>query len=140
MVIKIVSTEEELQSAFDLRTEVFVHEQHVPTELELDELDKTAVHVIVVEDNEVIGCGRIIMQGSTAWIGRVAVKKSYRGRGVGKSLMETMMQISVDSGAKTISLHAQIHVEPFYRKLGYIPHGKTFMDAGIEHIEMSLPI
>ncbi|MCE5222700.1 GNAT family N-acetyltransferase [bacterium] len=138
MVVKVVSTEEERQSAFDLRTEVFVREQHVPTELELDELDKTATHVIAMEDNQVVGCGRIIMEGSTAWIGRVAVKKNYRGRKVGKRLMETMMQISVDRGAKTISLHAQIQVEPFYRKLGYIPHGKTFMDAGIEHIEMSL--
>lgn len=138
MEIRVVSTEEELKKVFDLRTEVFVREQQVPIELELDELDKTATHVIVMEDTEVIGCGRIIMEGSTAWIGRVAVKKSYRGKGIGKKLMETMMQISLEKGAKTISLHAQIQVEPFYRKLGYIPHGETFMDAGIEHIEMSL--
>lgn len=140
MYTKMVTNQEELQQAFMLRTEVFVQEQHVPVELELDEFDKKAIHVLITNDNQAIGCGRILLEGYTAWIGRVAVRKSYRNQGIGKQLMREMMKIAKENDATVISLHAQIQVEPFYRKLGFIPHGETFMDAGIEHIEMNIRV
>lgn len=136
----VITTPEDLNKAYQLRTEVFVREQHVPIELEMDELDKVATHVLCVENQEVVGCGRIILDGSIAWIGRVAVKKSFRKLGIGRQLMVYMMKLAIEKGATIISLHAQLQVVDFYQKLGFYSHGKTFMDAGIEHIEMSFPL
>lgn len=133
---KIVETEEELNQAFNLRVEVFVDEQKVPKELELDELDNTAMHVIALFNNEVIGCGRIVYEGNDAIIGRVAVKKILRNKSIGKQLMLKMIETAVNKNAKTISLHAQVQVVPFYEKLGFKKEGEIFLDAGIEHINM----
>jgi len=140
MICMVVTTQDELQKVFQLRTEVFVNEQHVPIHLEMDALDKVAIHVLCTENLETIGCGRIILDGSTAWIGRVAVKKNFRNRGFGRELMLNMMTIALEKGATTISLHAQLPVVEFYQKLGFSAHGETFMDAGIEHIEMNLQV
>jgi predicted GNAT family N-acyltransferase len=133
---EIVTTEKELMQAYDLRTEVFVKEQGVPKDLELDELDKTAIHVVAIYKDGVIGCGRIVITPDKAYIGRVAVKKYYRNLGFGKQLMIAMINIAREKGAKDIILHAQMQVVPFYESLGFTKHGETFIDAGIEHIEM----
>jgi predicted GNAT family N-acyltransferase len=140
LIYKIAITEEELKQAFALRIEVFVDEQRVPPNLELDELDKTAIHFIALNDSQVVGCGRIVMKSDHAHIGRVAVKKCYRKGGVGKGLMLAMMDFAKEKGAREVILHSQIQVIPFYESLGFTKHGKTFMDAGIEHIEMSRSI
>ena len=136
IICKIVETEEELNQAFNLRVEVFVDEQQVPKELELDEYDDTALHVIGLHDNIVIGCGRIVFEGNEAKIGRVAVRKDYRNKRAGYQLMIKMMDISKDKGVKIISLHSQVQVVPFYEKLGFKKEGEIFLDAGIEHINM----
>jgi len=138
LLCKIAETRDELDQAFALRVEVFVMEQDVPVELELDELDKIATHFIATHEQKVIGCGRIVMAGSEARIGRVAVKKCYRCKGVGRQLMMKMIDTAINLGATEITLHAQIQVVPFYESLGFSKFGNIFLDAGIEHIEMRL--
>ncbi len=137
IICKVVETDKELNQAFALRIEVFVEEQKVPPELELDELDKVALHMIAINDRDVIGCGRIVMTHEHAHIGRVAVIKAYRNMGIGKQLMLAMMDLAKEKGAREIILHAQIQVVPFYESLGFSGHGDIFLDAGIKHIEMS---
>jgi len=137
---KIVESEVELKQAFALRIEVFVEEQKVPPDLELDELDQSAIHMIASQDGKVVGCGRIVMTGEHAHIGRVAVKKIYRNQGVGKQLMLAMIEMAKEKGASEIILHAQVQVIPFYESLGFTGHGDIFLDAGIDHLEMSLKV
>lgn len=133
---KVAVTEEELQQMFNLRIEVFVYEQHVPKELELDEYDKTAIHVIAKIKDKVIGCGRILLKGDHGQIGRVVVKKPYRKQGIGKQLMQELIRISKEHGAMSIILHAQLPVVHFYESLNFQKQGEIFLDAGIKHIEM----
>ena len=133
---KIVDSEEELNQAFNLRVEVFVDEQKVPKELELDEFDESALHVIALYDNKVIGCGRIIFEGNEAKIGRVAVKESFRNQKIGYQLMSKMIKISKNKGFEIISLHSQVQVVPIYEIFGFRKVGEIFLDAGIEHINM----
>jgi predicted GNAT family N-acyltransferase len=133
---KIVSTADELKKVYDLRVEVFVNEQKVPPELELDEWDKTAVHILASNEKETVGCGRIILAPDHAHIGRIAVKKNYRNKGIGKQMMLALIEICIESGAKKIILHSQLQALPFYESLGFVAHGDIFLDAGIEHREM----
>jgi len=135
---KIVSTPDELKKVYDLRVEVFVNEQKVPPELELDEWDKTAIHVIAYFEKEVVGCGRILISQDHAHIGRVAVKKIFRHQGIGKNLMHELIKICQDNGAKKVILHSQLHALSFYESLGFKAYGDIFLDAGIEHREMIL--
>jgi predicted GNAT family N-acyltransferase len=133
---KIVSTPDELKKVYDLRVEVFVNEQKVPPELELDEWDKTAIHILASNEKEAVGCGRIILAPDHAHIGRIAVKKSYRNKGIGKQMMLALIEICIERGAKKIILHSQLQALPFYESLGFVAHGDIFLDAGIEHKEM----
>ena len=133
---KIAETKEELHQMFDLRIEVFVKEQNVPQELELDEYDTIATHFIALQHGVVIGCGRILFQDSYTQIGRVAVRKCHRNEGLGKGLMQNMINICLEKGYRKIILHAQLPVVHFYESLGFKVHGDIFLDAGIEHLEM----
>lgn len=134
----IASTPEEINDIFDLRFEVFVKEQGVPSDLELDELDKTAIQVSARLDGLMIGCGRICLTEDHAHIGRVAVKKEFRAQGIGKKLMEKLIAICQEKGFYHVILHSQIQAIPFYQSLGFVSQGDIFLDAGIEHREMEL--
>jgi predicted GNAT family N-acyltransferase len=138
IICKIVSTPDDMEKVFKLRVEVFVEEQKVPVELEMDEWDKTAIHVLASHNDEVVGCGRIQIFPDHAHIGRVAVKKSLRHQGIGKKIMEELIKICVAKGARRIILHSQLHALPFYQSLGFVPYGNIFLDAGIQHREMKL--
>ena len=140
LICKIATTPEELKDMFALRIEVFVQEQGVPPELELDEFDRSAIHIALIHDGKVVGCGRIIMTSDHAHIGRVAVKKSYRNQGAGKQLMLAMIDKAKEKGASKIILHAQIQVIPFYESLGFCGHGDLFLDAGIKHRELEMKL
>ena len=119
-----------------IRTTVFVVEQKVPMHLELDGEDEAAWHFLArLEDGADIGCARLLPSGQ---IGRMAVLPAHRRRGVGALLLQAAV-----ADAKALCprcfLHAQITAEAFYRRAGFMPQGERFMDAGIEHIEMTLP-
>jgi predicted GNAT family N-acyltransferase len=125
-----------MAEVFALRTEVFVVEQGVPLELELDALDAEATHLAAICDGEVVGTLRLLEDHGAAKIGRVAVRAALRRTGVGRCLMERAQAIVSERGFGAIVLHAQITVAAFYRRMGYVEEGDTFDEAGIPHITM----
>lgn len=117
-----------------VRGTVFVVEQNVPEEEEFDELDSQCFHVIARDlDNQPIGTGRLTPEHK---IGRMAVLKHWRGRGVGDALMVALMDQARLRGWSSLSLNAQVHAMPFYARHGFEPYGERFMEAGIEHQAM----
>ncbi|TFL11506.1 GNAT family N-acetyltransferase [Pusillimonas caeni] len=116
-----------------LRHEVFVVEQGVPVELELDEYDAIAVHALALEGDTVVGTGRLLPD---AHIGRMAVRAAHRGRGVGAMLLTALVEAARRRGDPSVALAAQWHARGFYRAYGFQAEGEKFMDAGIEHISM----
>ena len=132
------------QQAAQLRTDVFVHEQNVLPDEELDHLDATATHFVAIEDDHVIATLRIVSIISdnlpTAKIGRVAVAKNRRNAGIGKKLMLAAIAHAHEQGCHQCILGAQTHVISFYEKLGFIPHGPIFLEANISHRHMTLAL
>jgi len=118
-----------------IRTTVFVEEQKVPVELEWDGLDEHAYHVMAFAgDGAPIGTGRLLQDGH---IGRLAVLKEWRGRGVGRALLDLLLVIANQMGYDEVRLHAQTRVLDFYLHKGFAAQGDEFMEAGIPHIAMT---
>ena len=141
-MIKILETKEELNLGFALRIKVFVKEQKVPVELELDDKDhsKNTVHIGYFNDDKLIGIARLIdLDKDIIHIGRVAIDKDYRGKGIGRKLIigcETIAK-NILKREVIIELSAQIQAEKFYESLGYNRvNDKIYLDAGIEHVDM----
>lgn len=117
-----------------IRREVFMEEQAVPEALERDGLDDDALHLLATtDDNTPIGTARLLPDGH---IGRVAVVKPWRGRGVGRALMVEILRQAERMGHGEVELAAQIQALPFYEGLGFTAFGEVFMDAGIPHRNM----
>ena len=141
-MIKILETKEELHLGFALRIEVFVKEQKVPIELELDEKDhsENTIHIGYFNDNKLIGVARLIdLDKDVIHIGRVLIDKEYRGQGIGRKLIIGCENIAKQILKKEviIELSAQIQAENFYKSLGYNRvNDKIYLDAGIEHVDM----
>ncbi len=131
-----VAEKGDMAAVFALRIEVFVEEQKVPREIELDAEDAHAVHFIAEQTREAVGCARVIIEGESAHIGRLAVKKAFRGQGVGTAVCRFAMDYCLAQGCTYIWLNSQRHAMGFYQKLGFCPHGESFMEAGIKHIRM----
>jgi len=145
-LIKILESEKDRSLGFNLRTEVFVNEQNVPIELELDEKDNSeyTIHVGYFKDDKLIGVARLIdMDKEVIHIGRVAIDKNHRGEGIGHKLILGCEDIAKNALNKdfTIELSAQVYAENFYKKLGYSRvNDNIYIDAGIEHIDMKKTI
>jgi predicted GNAT family N-acyltransferase len=135
-IIEIDFASDLMRDAFELRFEVFVDEQGVPRELEVDEYDPGATHLVAIRDHKVVGTLRMLEHGGTAKVGRVAVRAALRRTGIGARLMDRAAAIALERGFAEIVLHAQVAVAGFYRRLGYIEEGEPFDEAGIPHIAM----
>ena len=141
-MIRILESEKDRLLGFKLRTEVFVNEQNVPIELELDEKDNSehTIHIGYFNGDELIGIARLIdMDKEVIHIGRVAIDKNHRGEGIGHKLILGCEDIAkkVLNRDFNIELSAQVYVETFYKKLGYNRiNNNIYIDAGIEHIDM----
>ncbi len=133
-----IASEEEKQKVFALRFEVFVGEQKVPPEIELDAEDAHALHIMAEEEGIAVGCARVILQNGDAHIGRLAVKKMCRGNGVGSAVCRFIIDYCKQEGYGRIWLNSQLHAVGFYEKLGFVPKGEVFVEAGIEHKEMEI--
>jgi len=117
-----------------LRFSVFVTEQKVPAEIELDSFDTQSVHAIAFDDEGVaVGTGRLLPDGH---IGRMAVVSSARGQGVGSALLTALMSEARRRGHASAVLSAQTHAVEFYRRHGYAVQGGEYDDAGIPHVTM----
>ena len=118
---------------YSLRRTVFIEEQNVPEEEEIDEFDPLSVHVLAKTGDQYIGTGRILPEGH---IGRIAVLKDYRGLNIGSKIMLKLIEIAKSMNIKKIELSAQVQAVEFYKKLGFYEVGHIYMEAGIEHIKM----
>jgi len=121
-----------------VREPVFVEEQKVPLDMEWDELDPKCRHVIARDDqHKPIGTGRLTPEHK---IGRMAVLKEWRGRGVGAALLLALVEQARELGLPEVSLHAQVDAIPFYEKFGFERYGERFEEAGIQHQSMRLAL
>jgi len=141
MIIRVrqVCSRKELEKAFAIRIRVFVREQGVPEEIEMDRDDERAVHFIAFSGANAVGTARVVIRGGSAKIGRMAVLKSYRKRGVGKKLLKQTIALARRRRARKIYLHAQVPVIGFYESMGFRCSGPVFDEAGIAHRKMVLP-
>ena len=115
---------------------VFVDEQGVPAEIEIDELDAVADHFLARLDGKPVGAGRLIVQGEVGVLGRLAVLEETRGTGLGVALVRAIEERVRERGLGAVELHSQTRARGFYEKLGYEAYGEIGMDAGIPHIWM----
>ncbi len=127
----------ELEAAFALRHQVFVAEQGVPLELERDDYDLTARHVVLMVGPRAVATGRLLTDRAPAKIQRVAVDADHRGARLGARVMQALEDLARQAGAPAVTLASQLDACGFYQRLGYVAHGETFEDAGIEHVQMT---
>ncbi len=121
-----------------IRHAVFVVEQHVPEALEWDGIDAGCAHAIAEDAASMpIGCGRLLRDGH---IGRMAVLRECRGRGVGAALLALLVALARERGNDRAILNAQTHALPFYARFGFMPEGLEFTEAGIPHRTMTLTL
>lgn len=120
-------------SILDIRSKVFIQEQNVPAGLEIDGLDNQAWHVLAEVEGTYVATGRMLCDGH---IGRVAVLKSYRGRGIGIKVIEALLNIAQKNQINRVYLGSQLHAKAFYEQLGFKAYGAVYKEAGIDHILM----
>lgn len=142
MRIEIIDNNVEmLEQAFLIRKKVFVDEQNVPLDEEIDEFEERATHFLVFSDNNIpIATSRMRNVGGKAKIERVCVLAEYRKLHIGKKLMEFMEKLAVKNKFKAIILYAQNQALNFYKSLGYQVCSEQFLDAGIKHCKMEKKI
>lgn len=122
-------------SAKAVRESVFIHEQHVPAEMEWDEFDQSSRQVIARNVHGLpIGTGRLLPDGH---IGRMAVLPDWRGQGVGRAIFERLLELAHNYRIPHLQLHAQTHAAGFYARFGFEASGPVFMEAGIPHVCMA---
>lgn len=121
-----------------VRETVFIIEQHVPVELEWDDLDDACDHVLALDaPDHPIGTGRLTPEHA---IGRMAVLREWRGRGVGAAMLRALIEVARSHEWPEVTLHAQADAIGFYARFGFIGEGDYFMEAGIRHRVMRLRV
>jgi predicted GNAT family N-acyltransferase len=128
-----VTSRAQMEQAWALRRLVFIEEQHVPEEIEMDEDDAHAFHALALDGATPVGCGRMVAHEDRVKIGRMAVLRDRRGTGIGRRVLEFLMDAARRQGFHKAILHAQLTAEGFYLKNGYVPVGDAFEEAGIAH-------
>lgn len=136
--VELVSWETHSAQLCDVRYRVFVIEQHVPEEIEVDEYDARVIHAIASDsEGNPIGTGRLSEDGR---IGRIAVLREWRGKNVGSEIMQALIERARSERMSSLYLHGQTQSLPFYEKLGFVASGPEFFEAGIPHREMALTL
>ena len=123
--------------AKNIREQVFIHEQNISAEEEWDNQDPIALHFVVYAQEQPIATARLLENNS---IGRVAVLKHYRGKGIGKLLMLKIIEQAKNEDRDSLKLSAQTHAIPFYAGLGFQVEGETYLDCGIPHVTMTMKL
>lgn len=137
VALRWVRDSRDLRGALDLRVRVFCHEQGVPRQAEVDAYDDVARHAVAVTpDDRVVGTMRLVAVGTMVRVGRVAIDRDFRGRGIASALLERAMDYARGVRAEELRLAAQTAAADLYRKAGYRQVGRPFQEAGIEHVWM----
>ena len=136
--VELADWQRDAQVLHSIREAVFVEEQQVPFELEWDGLDPGCTHVIAyAAHDKPVATGRLLADGH---IGRLAVLKPWRGRGIGSQVLCALLAIAKSRGIVTCALNAQTHAIAFYERHGFVAKGAEFDEAGIAHRQMVLNI
>jgi len=149
--IRLAAGPADRDAAFAVRFDVFVTEQQVPADLELDDLDETADHFVAYDGDRAVGAGRLVVEpagfagtdpamGEVAHLGRLAVRPDARGTALGVALVRAIEERAAERGLRVVALSAQTHALGFYERLGYLAHGDVFDDAGLPHRWMTKPL
>ncbi|MCL2597372.1 MAG: GNAT family N-acetyltransferase [Paludibacter sp.] len=133
---KIVSAADELLKAFFVRGIVFCEGQNCPYSVEMDGLDFSAIHFLAIVGDEPVATARIRFFRDYVKIERLAVRNSYRGIGIGKGMLNFVMNYIEGKGYRTMKMHAQAYLVRFYENFGFVKYGEIFMEANIEHFAM----
>ena len=136
----MVATEQELADAFDVRRIVFVHEQNVPEEEEIDQYESESVHFVLYDNDKAAGAGRFRVVDGIGKVERICVLKENRKTGAGVAVMNKIEEYARSQGITSLKLNAQTHAIPFYSRLGYETVSEEFLDAGIPHKTMKKSI
>jgi predicted GNAT family N-acyltransferase len=126
----------ELAQALGLRERVFCGEQGVSRAAEHDGRDGEALHVVALEEGQVIGTCRLLVDGAVAKLGRMAVEREARRRGIGRLVLAEAERAATRAGARVMRLHAQQTVKELYSRGGYSEYGEPFVEEGIDHVSM----
>lgn len=141
MFVKIVENDQEREYAYTIRKKVFVEEQHVPLEEEIDQYEEDSVHFLLYNDEEhPVGAGRFRIIDGIGKVQRICVLPTARKTGAGAMIMNAIEQYAISQNVPQLKLDAQLHAIPFYSKLGYDIISEEFMDAGIAHKTMKKKI
>jgi predicted GNAT family N-acyltransferase len=133
--VELMSWEQAQPIAGPLRFAIFVGEQNVPSGIELDDMDANCVHAVAFDvDGKPIGTGRLLPDGT---IGRMAVVKEWRRRGIGAEILQALSDEARKRGHAAVVVSAQLQAAEFYREQGFAAEGKVYEDAGILHQKMS---
>ncbi|NDI36176.1 GNAT family N-acetyltransferase [Chengkuizengella sediminis] len=136
MEVKVAKNEQELKDAFTVRMDVFVEEQKVPSEIEIDEFEDESTHVVIYDKGKPIATGRIREADGYGKLERICVLKTHRKFGLGKMIMDSLESIGRKMDLKQFKLNAQTQAESFYEKQGYKTVSGEFLDANIPHVTM----
>jgi predicted GNAT family N-acyltransferase len=136
VIVKIINNPKQLEDAYSVRKFVFVDEQNVPVEEEIDEYEDEATHFVLYQDDAPIGAGRFRDVDGYGKVERICVLKEARKLGAGKAIMEKIEDYAHEKGFHKLKLNAQTHAIPFYTGLGYEVVSDEFLDAGIPHKTM----
>ena len=135
--VRVAESDADREAALAVRRDVFIEEQGVPEEVEMDGKDDEAVHFVATADGDPVGAARLREVGSgVGKVERVAVVADRRDEGIGRELMHTLEATAVERDIDRLIMHAQTHVEEFYRRLDYETTSDVFEEAGIDHVEM----
>ncbi len=141
MEIVIKSWAEASQDAYLIRKQVFVQEQGVPEELELDEFDSSAQHILVYQGDACIATARLVkLDDACSQIGRMAVLSPFRRQGIGMAILRALIDLAKREQISSLVLHSQVIAIPFYEKLGFKGDGPFYDEAGILHRNMMLSL
>jgi len=133
--IQTTSWSQSSKEISEVRHKVFVLEQSIPLEIEMDGKDSDCIHFLALERSKPIGAARLQKYGK---IERVSVLREYRTNGIGTAIMKVVIEKAKDLNVEKIYLHSQIDSKNFYKQLGFVQHGETFFEADKPHIEMIL--
>ena len=138
---KLVTSDSELEGAFEVRRRVFVEEQDIPEDIELDEQDKEALHMVVKDGDRVIGTARVLfLPTGLAKLERMAILQPFRRRGIGSRIISFLTEELRNRQVEQLVLHAQYAVVAFYKSCGFEETGPPFLEVGIKHIKMQRQI
>jgi len=136
--VRVADGEADREAALAVRREVFVEEQGVAEDIEMDGREDEAVHFVAEDDGDPVGAARLReVEAGVGKVERVAVVADRREEGVGRDVMELLETTAADRGLDRLVMHAQTRVESFYERLGYERTSDVFEEAGIDHVEMA---